>query len=68
MEALLPGLSLLLVLLAAGWGNGVGAAWAMSPGGCKHVSPHSHSHCPSDLLILPYKPQAPPDLPSQILA
>lgn len=65
MEALLPGLSLLLVLLAAGWGNGVGAAWAMSPGGCKHVSPHSHS---SDLLILPYKPQAPPDLPSQILA
>lgn len=37
MEALLPGLSLLLVLLAAGWGNGVGAAWAMSPGGCKHV-------------------------------
>ncbi|XP_051481904.1 transforming growth factor beta activator LRRC33 [Apus apus] len=35
MEALLPGLSLLLILLAAGWGHGAGAAWATSPGGCK---------------------------------
>lgn len=37
MEALLPVLSLLLVLLAVGWGDGAGAAWAMSPGGCEHV-------------------------------
>ncbi|XP_072200733.1 transforming growth factor beta activator LRRC33 [Excalfactoria chinensis] len=37
MEALLPVFSLLLVLLAVGWGDGAGAAWAVSPGGCEHV-------------------------------
>ncbi|KAM6198989.1 transforming growth factor beta activator LRRC33 [Sarcoramphus papa] len=37
MEAPLPGLSLLLVLLAVGWGSGVVAAWARSPGGCELV-------------------------------
>uniref|UniRef100_A0A8C3M0Y1 Negative regulator of reactive oxygen species n=1 Tax=Chrysolophus pictus TaxID=9089 RepID=A0A8C3M0Y1_CHRPC len=37
MEALLPVLSLLLVLLAVGWGDGAGTAWAVSPGGCEHV-------------------------------
>ncbi|XP_021249199.1 negative regulator of reactive oxygen species [Numida meleagris] len=37
MEAPLPVLSLLLVLLAVGWGVGAGAAWAMSPGGCERV-------------------------------
>ncbi|XP_009958458.1 PREDICTED: negative regulator of reactive oxygen species [Leptosomus discolor] len=37
MEAPLPGLSLLLVLLAVRWGSGVIAAWATSPGGCKLV-------------------------------
>ncbi|XP_015726587.1 transforming growth factor beta activator LRRC33 [Coturnix japonica] len=35
MEALLPVFSLLL--LAVGWGDGAGAAWAVSPGGCEHV-------------------------------
>ena len=39
MEAPLPGVSLLLVLLAAGWGSGAVAAWATSPGGCELVSP-----------------------------
>ncbi|OXB65254.1 hypothetical protein ASZ78_001561 [Callipepla squamata] len=37
MEAPLPVLSLLLVLLAVGWGDRVDAAWAMSAGGCEHV-------------------------------
>ncbi|XP_025934352.1 negative regulator of reactive oxygen species [Apteryx rowi] len=37
MEAPFLGLSLVLVLLAAGWGNGAGAAWATSPGGCRLV-------------------------------
>uniref|UniRef100_A0A8C5T3J6 Negative regulator of reactive oxygen species n=1 Tax=Malurus cyaneus samueli TaxID=2593467 RepID=A0A8C5T3J6_9PASS len=37
MEAPLPGLSLLLLLLAAGWGGGMDAAWAPSPGGCELV-------------------------------
>ncbi|XP_026650833.2 transforming growth factor beta activator LRRC33 [Zonotrichia albicollis] len=35
MEALLPGLSLLLLLL--GWGGRMDAAWAPSPGGCELV-------------------------------
>uniref|UniRef100_A0A8C9EPM9 Negative regulator of reactive oxygen species n=1 Tax=Pavo cristatus TaxID=9049 RepID=A0A8C9EPM9_PAVCR len=37
MEAPLPVISLLLVLLAVGWGDGVSAAWAVSPGGCERV-------------------------------
>ncbi|XP_015493702.1 transforming growth factor beta activator LRRC33 [Parus major] len=37
MEALLPGLSLLLLLLAVGWGSGMDAAQATSPGGCELV-------------------------------
>uniref|UniRef100_A0A8C0FBC1 Negative regulator of reactive oxygen species n=1 Tax=Bubo bubo TaxID=30461 RepID=A0A8C0FBC1_BUBBB len=37
MEALLPGLSLLLVLLAVGWGSGAVAAWATPPGSCELV-------------------------------
>ncbi|XP_064576748.1 transforming growth factor beta activator LRRC33 [Zonotrichia leucophrys gambelii] len=37
MEALLPGLSLLLLLLAAGWGGRMDTAWAPSPGGCELV-------------------------------
>ncbi|XP_027580693.1 transforming growth factor beta activator LRRC33 [Pipra filicauda] len=37
MEAPLPGLSLLLVLLAVGRGSGAVAAWAPSPGGCELV-------------------------------
>ncbi|XP_005437193.1 transforming growth factor beta activator LRRC33 [Falco biarmicus] len=37
MEALLPGVSLLLVLLAAGWGSEAVTAWAPSPGGCELV-------------------------------
>ncbi|XP_061862220.1 transforming growth factor beta activator LRRC33 isoform X2 [Colius striatus] len=37
MEAPLPGLSLLLVLLALGWGSGAVTARATSPGGCKIV-------------------------------
>ncbi|KAM6258031.1 transforming growth factor beta activator LRRC33 [Porphyrio hochstetteri] len=43
MEAPLPGLSLLLVLLAAGWGSGAVAVWATSPGGCELV--HSTMDC-----------------------
>ncbi|XP_030810446.1 transforming growth factor beta activator LRRC33 [Camarhynchus parvulus] len=37
MEAPLPGLSLLLLLLAVGWGSRMDAAWAPSPGGCELV-------------------------------
>ncbi|XP_071607670.1 transforming growth factor beta activator LRRC33 isoform X3 [Heliangelus exortis] len=37
MGALLPALSLLLVLLAVRWGSGASAAWASPPGGCKLV-------------------------------
>ncbi|KAM6122241.1 transforming growth factor beta activator LRRC33 [Pterocles gutturalis] len=37
MEAPLPGLSLLLVLLAVEWGSGAVVAWAASPGGCELV-------------------------------
>uniref|UniRef100_A0A8C5JNL2 Negative regulator of reactive oxygen species n=1 Tax=Junco hyemalis TaxID=40217 RepID=A0A8C5JNL2_JUNHY len=37
MEAPLPGLSLLLLLLAVGWGGRMDAAWAPSPGGCELV-------------------------------
>ncbi|XP_053930960.1 transforming growth factor beta activator LRRC33 isoform X1 [Cuculus canorus] len=37
MEAPLPGLSLLLVLLAVRWGSGAAKAWATSPGGCEAV-------------------------------
>nr|XP_054495014.1 transforming growth factor beta activator LRRC33 [Agelaius phoeniceus] len=37
MEAPLPGLSLLLLLLAVGWGSRMDAAWASSPGGCELV-------------------------------
>ncbi|XP_054495014.2 transforming growth factor beta activator LRRC33 [Agelaius phoeniceus] len=37
MEAPLPGLSLLLLLLAVGWGSRMDAAWASSPGGCALV-------------------------------
>ncbi|XP_031361544.2 transforming growth factor beta activator LRRC33 [Lonchura striata] len=35
MEALLSGLSLLLLLLAVGWESRMDAAWAPSPGGCE---------------------------------
>ncbi|XP_066413084.1 transforming growth factor beta activator LRRC33 [Molothrus aeneus] len=37
MEAPLPGLSLLLLVLAVGWGSRMDAAWASSPGGCELV-------------------------------
>ncbi|XP_041272249.1 transforming growth factor beta activator LRRC33 [Onychostruthus taczanowskii] len=37
MEAPLPGVSLLLLLLAVGWGSRMHAAWASSPGGCELV-------------------------------